>query len=330
MPDDHGKPSDSHREGSGGYGQHASRPAHIPPRGWKQIAGRVWRNLGSHNASLISAGVALFALLATFPALNVIVTIYALLASPSQVLGHVEPLSDLLPEQAFSIIENQLVGLAQQGYGTINLALFGSIAFGLWSARKGAAAVITACNVAYGEKETRPLWLLIVVSLVFTIIAILSFVILGLTVIFMPLALDALPLGNLLSATLHVLRWPILALIFVLALQAVYRFAPNRADAKWRWVSWGAVIATVLWIGISILFSLYVQHFGNYNKTYGAIGSVIILIMWFYISAFSILLGAEINAETEHQTLIDSTTGEPKPLGQRGAYVADTKGSKDE
>lgn len=327
MPTLHAK-----RQHAGRAGEKAESPAEIPARGWKEIAWRVWRNFGDHNVSLVAAGVALFALLAIFPALNVSVNIYALAASPSEVLDHLAPIQQLVPEEAFAILENQLVAIAGQDRTAINVSLIASILFGFWSARKGAAALITACNVAYGEHEHRPFWLVILISFLFTVAGIVGFVVVGLVAILLPVALEFLPLNEAITGALHLLRWPMLAAIFVLALQAVYRFAPCRSTAKWRWVSWGAIIATALWILASLLFSLYVRNFGNYNETYGAIGGVIILILWFDISALAVVLGAEINAEMEHQTKMDSTTGEPKPMGKRGAYVADTTGAgaKDE
>lgn len=166
--------------------------------------------------------------------------------------------------------------------------------------------------------------------MLFTVIGILGFVALAALAIVLPIALSMVPMGESVETLLSTLRWPLLALIFILVLQSIYRFAPNRKNAKWRWVSVGAVIATLCWLGASYGFTIYVQNFTNYNETYGAIGSVIVLILWFYISAFVVLLGAEINAEMEHQTEVDSTVGKDKPMGERGAYMADTVGSEPE
>ena len=304
----------------------ADRPAQIPLRGWKQIGLRVFHNLGNHNVSLMSAGVGLFGLLAVFPALNVIVTLYALIATPADILSHLEFLEPLLPAEGYAIFKKQLTGLAEQSGTTMNFTLAASILFGFWSARKGAVALIAACNIAYSEHETRPSWRLLLLSSAITLAGILGVVILALLAVVLPVVLALLPLGDMLNALLGILRWPLMALLFIFALQCVYRFAPDREKARWRWVSWGATIATLLWITASILFAIYVQNFGNYNETYGAIGSVIILIMWFYLSALVIILGAEIDAEMEHQTKMDSTTGPEQPMGKRGAFVADTTG----
>ncbi len=311
----------------GQAGGDADRPARIPLRGWKQIGLRVFHNLGNHNVSLMSAGVGLFALLAVFPALNVAVTLYALIATPADILSHLNHLKPLLPAEAYTIFTQQLTSLAEHSGTTMNLTLAASILFGFWSARKGAVALIAACNIAYSEHETRPSWRLLLLSSVITLAGILGVVVLALLAVVLPVVLAVLPLGDLLNALLVILRWPLMALLFIVALQCVYRFAPDREKARWRWVSWGATIATLLWITVSILFSVYVQNFGNYNETYGAIGSVIILIMWFYLSALVIILGAEIDAEMEHQTRVDSTTGPARPMGERGAFVADTSGT---
>ncbi|RUO26582.1 hypothetical protein CWE09_07720 [Aliidiomarina minuta] len=311
-------------------GRKASKPTKIPWRGWYDIGRRVMANVGRHNISLIAAGVALFLMLSIFPALNVAVSLYALVSSPENIISHIEPLRQLLPEQAFDILREQLTELSDADGAALNLTLLVSLIVGFWVARKGARALIIACNIVYDEDEKRPFWGLLAVSFLFTVVGVFGFVALALLAILLPIVLNMVPLGGFVETLLRVLRWPILAMIFIFVLECVYRFAPNRKNAKWRWVSVGAVIATVLWIAASIGFSIYVQNFTNFNETYGAIGGVIVLILWFYISALVVLLGAEINAEMEHQTKVDSTVGEDKPMGERGAYVADTVGSEPE
>lgn len=307
-------------------GRQASSPPEISWRGWWDIGRRVISNVNRHDISLLAAGVALFMMLSIFPALNVAVSLFALFSSPETIISQVEPFRQLLPEQAFEIFTDQLTELTDTGGTAFNLTLVVSLMVWLWVARKGAMALIKACNIIYNEYEKRPFWNLLLVSLLFTVVGIFSVVVLALLAILMPIVLGFIPLGETLETLLRTLRWPILAMIFILVLECVYRFAPNRRNAKWRWVSVGAVIATLLWLLASFGFTVYVQNFSNYNETYGAIGSVIVLIFWFYISAFVVLLGAEINAEMEHQTEVDSTVGEDKPMGERGAYVADTVG----
>lgn len=308
------------------FGRNARSPLRIPWRGWLDIGRRVAKNVSDHNISLVAAGVALFSLLAIFPALNVTVSLYALFSSPEEIVAQVQPLERLLPEQAYELFIQQLTGLA--GAEGMNFALLFSLVLGIWVAHKGAKALIVACNIVYGEQEKRPFWGLLLVSFAFTLVGIFGAIALTLLVVLVPIILSVLPLGGALETLINLLRWPILASVFIVALQCVYRFAPNRKNARWRWVSPGAILAAVLWIGASVAFTLYVQNFGNYNETYGTIGSVIILILWFYISAFVVLLGAEVNAEMEHQTQRDSTVGEDRPMGERGAYVADTTGDE--
>ncbi|MGX5913893.1 YihY/virulence factor BrkB family protein [Aliidiomarina sp. Khilg15.8] len=305
-------------------GRQATKPTEISWRGWYDVGRRILANVKRHNISLIAAGVALFLMLSIFPALNMTVSLYALFSSPENIITNLEPLRQLLPEEAFDVLTNQLTDLASAGGTTLNLTLLISVVVWLWVARKGAMALVTACNIVYNESEQRPFWSLLLVSLLFTMIGIVGFIVLAILAILLPIGLGMMPFGEFVQSALEFLRWPILAVVFVLVLGCVYRFAPNRKNAKWRWVSVGAVIATLLWIAASVGFTLYVQNFSNYNETYGAIGSVIILILWFYISAFVVLLGAEINAEMEHQTEVDSTVGSDKPMGERGAYVADT------
>ncbi|RUO31863.1 hypothetical protein CWE12_02375 [Aliidiomarina sedimenti] len=328
MPPNDGTANQTDSSSSDSYGRQARKPWEISWRGWWEIAQRVMNNVMRHDISLLAAGVALFIMLSIFPALNVAVSLYALFSSPENIISQVEPLRQLLPEQAFEIITEQLTELAETGGATFSLTLVASLLVWFWVARKGAMALIKACNIIYDEHEKRPFWGLLLLSLLFTVVGIFGFVVLGLLAILLPIVLGVIPMGDALETLLRTLRWPILAMLLIFVLECIYRFAPNRENAKWRWVSVGAVIATLLWLAASIGFTVYVQNFSNYNETYGAIGSVIILIFWFYISAFVVLLGAEINAEMEHQTELDSTVGDDKPMGERGAYVADTAGSQ--
>jgi membrane protein len=196
----------------------------------------------------------------------------------------------------------------------------------LWTASAGMRTLMTALNVAYHEKETRSSVKLYGTSLLLTLGAIVGAIIAVLTVVAIPAILNLVSLPQQMEALLAYGRWPALALIVLLGLAIVYRYGPDRENPRWRWVSWGAVIATVLWIVASLLFSLYVSQFGNYNKTYGSMGAVIILMTWFLLTAYIFLIGAEINAEMERQTRKDTTDARGKPLGRRGAHAADTVG----
>jgi membrane protein len=202
-----------------------------------------------------------------------------------------------------------------------------NIGIALWSARKGMAAVISACNVAYGEAEKRGLFRQMLISLAFTGGAIVYFIVTSLIGAGLPLVLEGRFHNGLIAILLELVRWPILWLFIVVALAAIDRYAPSRRRAKWRWATWGSAIAATPWVAGGVLFEVYVRTFGNYGETYGALGGVVVLLLWLYLSGFVVILGAEINSELEHQTARDSTIGPPKPMGQRGAFVVDTLGA---
>jgi membrane protein len=201
-----------------------------------------------------------------------------------------------------------------------------SLLLALWSARQGITALMTATNIAYHQPERRSFFKQVLISLAFTAGGVLGFLLMLLLGVAVPLVLNALPIGPVVSTVILVFRWVFLWASAVLALAVVYRYAPDRQNAKWRWVTWGSGIAATVWLIGSLLFALYVQNFGSYGKTYGALGGAIVLLTWFYLEGFALILGAEINAEMEHQTAVDTTEGPPAPMGQRGAYVADTLG----
>jgi membrane protein len=310
-----------------GRGRRARKPQQIPAKGWLDIALRVNEQLTTDNASLIAAGLALYALLAIFPALTAIVLLYGLFASPAQIAQQLQSFQGLLPAEGLSILEGQLGTLASQQNETLGFGLVIAVALALWSARKGIVALMSVANVAYDEDESRGFFKRLFISLAFTVGMVLGFiVVIGLGVA-VPVALSFVPLGAAAEAVLLVLRWAVLWLIAVVGLSLVYRFAPDRRPAQWRWLNWGAAIAATLWLAGSLLFAVYVRKFGSsYGETYGALGGVVVMLLWLYLSAYLVILGAEINSEMERQTAHDTTAGPPKPLGERGAYAADTLG----
>jgi membrane protein len=287
---------------------------------------RVKKEMTADNVDIIASGLALYALLAVFPALAAAVSIYGLFASPTDIADHLQQVATMLPEDATRILQQQLHQLAQNPQNTLSFGIIAGIALALWSARKGMVALMKASNVAYDEEENRGFFKQLFVSLAFTIGAVIGFLAVLLLGVAVPLAVSFLPLGSAAEVTLLGVRWILLFAVAVLGLAIVYRFAPDRRPAQWRWVTPGSLIAATLWLIGSVLFALYVRNWGSYGETYGALGGVVILLMWFYLSGYIIILGAEINAETERQTRKDTTTGQPKPLGARGAYSADTVG----
>jgi membrane protein len=297
---------DGGREGTD-RGQNAERPSEIPKRGWFDVLKRVRRSIGEDNVPLISAGVAFFAMLAAFPMLAALVLIYGLVSSPAEIAGHVEVLTGTMPADAARILEVQLEEIAGGERRTLGLGLALTLLVALWSARRGMVGLMSAVTIAYGEAEQRSFVKKTLVALALTLGFILGFLALIALAIVVPIALRVVPLGPIAEPLLLGLRWLLLAAFLVLALALVYRFAPSRHRPKWRWISPGALVATGLWILATWLFAFYVGNFGSYNETYGALGGAIILILWFYVSAFVIVLGAELNSELERQTSAPST-----------------------
>jgi membrane protein len=232
----------------------------------------------------------------------------------------------LLPKEAQTILSQQLGAVASQSSQALSIGLVGSILLALWSTTKGVKALITALNIVYNEHEKRSFIKLNAVALLLTIGAVI-FLILALSlVVALPALLGNFGLEEYARILISIARWFLLAFIVMTSLAVLYRYGPSRNSPRWQWVSWGAVLATLLWVLGSALFSYYVSNFASYNETYGALGAIVILLMWFYLTAYVILLSAEINAGTEHQTVRDTTIGGDQPRGKRGAFVADTVG----
>lgn len=311
---------DAHR------GREADTPAEIPKRGWKDILMRVKNELSEDNMSIIAAGVAFYLLLAIVPAMAAFVAIYGLFADPQSIGGQLDELGTMLPEDARSMITEQLTRLASSSGQALGLGAAVGILISLWSAMKGTKALITALNVAYDEREKRGFIRLNLIAFLLTI-GVIVFVVVALTLIaVIPAVLQMLGLGSTVEWAVQILRWPLILAFLLFVLAALYRWAPARDEARWSWITPGAIFAGVLWLLGSVGFSLYVTFFADYNATYGSLGAVVVMLMWMYISTYAVLFGAETNAEIERQTRKDTTTGAPEPMGQRGAYVADTVG----
>ena len=307
-------------------GREASAPREIPARGWRDILWRVKERISADNLSIISSGVAFYALLSIFPALIALVGVYGLVFDPRQVQEHLGTLTAVLPGEAANLIGQQLSEVASMERTSLGVGSIVALLLALWTASAGMRTLMNALNVAYHEKETRGTVKLYATSLLLTLGAVLGAIAAIITVVAIPAILGFLNLGEGLANLLAYGRWPALAFLVLLGLAIVYRYGPDREKPQWRWVSWGAVTATVLWIIASVLFSVYVSQFGNYNKTYGSLGDVIILMTWFLLTAYIFLIGAELNAETERQTRKDTTDARGRPLGRRGAHAADTVG----
>ena len=311
----------------GDRGRAADRPGEIPPRGWKDILVRTYHSLSDDRVTALAAGVTYYILLALFPGITALVSIYGLVADPADIGEHLASLSGTIPSDAISIISGQLHFLASQDEKALGLAFFGGLLVSLWSANAAMKALFDALNVVYGEKEKRNFFILNALSLAFTAGLVLFLVLAMIGIVVIPAILDLLYLGSVSELIINLLRWPAMLALVVLGLAVLYRYGPSRADARWRWISWGSVSAALLWLAVSMLFSWYASNFGGYNKTYGSLGAVIAFMVWSWLSATIVLLGGELNAEIEHQTAKDSTSGGNKPLGTRGAKMADTVGA---
>ncbi|WP_369133157.1 YihY/virulence factor BrkB family protein [Modestobacter sp. I12A-02662] len=304
-------------------GVHAEKPTEIPARGWVQIVKRAWAENSADNMPIIGAGVAFFAFLAVFPALIATISIYGLVASPETVSRQIESLSGQLPEEAQSLLAAQLTSIVDNSGGALTFSLIVSILAALWSASGGTGNLITAVNIAYDEVETRGFVKRKALALGLTLGAIVFVLITFALVAVVPAVLEALPLGVFGTVLAQVIRWVLLLGVVAGSLAVLYRVAPDRNSPRFSWVSLGSVVVTVIWALVSLLFSIYVDNFGSYDKTYGAIAGVIVLMLWLYLTCYLVLLGAEINSEAEHQTAHDTTEGEPQPMGQRDATMAD-------
>ena len=309
-----------------GRGRHADTPSAIPVQGWKDIAFRVYENISKHRIMALAAGITYYTILAIFPALAALVAIYGLFSDPSSIANHLNELEGFLPGGAIDVARDQLTRVSAKGASTLGVTFLIGLAVSLWSANAAMKAIIDTLNIVYGEEEKRSFVKLNAISLCFTVCGI-AFVIVALaSIVLVPVVLNFVGPSSMGDLLLRIGRWPAMIIVLASALGVIYRYGPSREKAQWRWVSWGSALASLLWLGVSGLFSWYAGSFGNFNETYGSLGAIIGFMTWLWISAIVILIGGELNAEMEHQTLRDSTTGTPKPMGTRGAYMADTVG----
>jgi membrane protein len=305
-------------------GRDAGSPGELGATGVKAAVKRVVVELKRDHVSLLAAGVAFKGLLALFPAIIAAISIWGLLASPQQISQQLSGLLGALPEDAAALVEEQMTTVAEGAAGTLSVALILSVLIALWSASGGTAGLIEGCNAAYDEVDERGFPRKRGLALALTLGAIVFLVVAVGLIAVLPAVLGGLGLGSTAELVIRIAQWPLLALLLMGALAVVYKYGPDRDQPRLRWVSWGAAIATVLWLLGSGLFTLYVENFGNFGETYGTFAGIIVLMLWLMLSAFVILLGAEINAELERQTAQDTTVGEPEPIGTRGAVPADS------
>lgn len=313
------------RAGATGPGNQADRPQQIPRQGWVQIAKRGWAEAKADQVPLLGAGVAFFGFLALFPALAAIVGLYGLFADPATIAAQVDQITQTLPEQARTLLTDQITSLTAGGRQGLGIGVVLSILVALWSASGGVNNLVTAINTAYDEDDDRSFVKKRGLALALTLGAIVFLlVVLALVAVVPPLLQTVLGDSPVVQVLLQIVAYALLVVVISVALAVLYRVAPDRDAPKIRWVSVGAVVATVIWLVASIGFSIYVSTFGNYAKTYGVFAGIIVLLLWLWLTSYAILLGAEINAEAEQQTGRDTTRGQEEPMGSRNAVKADS------
>jgi membrane protein len=315
-----------HRAGEKGRGRSAEQPHHIPWLGWKDILLRLKDEVAQDRIGTIAAGTTFFLLLSLVPSLAALVSLYGLVADPATIGDHLALMKGYVPPALLELLEGELRRLSANRSSTLGLGFIIGILIALWSANSGMKALFDSLNVAYGETEKRGFFKLLLVSISFTLGAIVFFTIALNLMIGIPLVVRFLHLGPIGDALLALLPAVVMFAVAVLGLAMLYRFGPSRTKPKWRWITPGSFMAAVLWLMGSVAFSWYVSTWSNYSATYGSLGAIIGVMMWIYLSMWVVLIGAELNAEIEHQTARDTTTGPDKPLGERGASMADHVG----
>jgi membrane protein len=310
-----------------GRGRRAHAPTHIPWRGWKDIFVRTYYEIQNDRLLALAAGVGFYSLVALFPAIAAGVSSYALFANAATISKHLSIVSDIVPAGSLDLLSGEIARIAAKSDGKLTFGFGLGLGIALWSANAGMKAIFDALNIIYDEEEKRGLVWLNVVSLFFTVCAIAAAGLAVALVVVFPLLLVASGLTSLDEPIIGYLRWPVMFVLMIVGLAVLYRYGPSRRLAKWRWTSVGSVFAASAWLAVSSLFSWYLGNFANYNATYGALGAVVGLMMWMWLSTIVVLVGAELNSEIEHQTARDTTVGPEKPLGTRGAVMADTVGA---
>lgn len=304
-------------------GRHAESPAEIPWLGWRAVLRRTAMEMFTDRISLTAAGCAFYATLALFPAISMLISVYGLIFDRETVEPQLAILRDLLPPSAWTLIDERVHLLVSQPPSTLGFQLLISTGVAFWSSATGVKAILAALNLAYEEVERRSILVFQLTAFGMTLGAILSATVGLAFLVGLPALLSFFGISNPQTLLIRVASFVLLILAVLTALSLLYRYGPSRERPRWRWVTPGSLVATVLWVAASALFSLYVGHLASYDATYGPLGTVVGIMMWFFVTAYAVLLGAELNSELELQTAYDSTDGPPLPLGERGAYVAD-------
>lgn len=310
-----------------GRGRSARSPAQIPWRGWKDITLRTYQETQEDRLLALAGSVVFYSLVALFPALAAGVSFYALFADAGTIGKHLSLVAGIVPSDVIDMLRDEITRIGAKSDGKLTFGFLLGLGIALWSANAGMKAIFDALNIIYDEQERRGLVRLNLISLLFTVCAIGAVLLAVSAVVVFPLLIAAFGLTSLDAPIIGYLRWPAMGALIIVSLAVLYRYGPSRRPAKWRWINVGSAFAASAWLIVSSLFSWYLGNFANYNATYGSLGAVVGLMMWMWLSTIVVLVGAELNSEIEHQTSCDSTVGPEKPLGIRGAVMADTVGA---
>lgn len=303
-------------------GRSAESPTDIPARGWKMVLKRTFQQVKSDNVPVVAGGVAYYSFLALVPALAAVISIYGLVAEPADVGRQLRSLFAALPTDAANLLREQVRTITAANAGGLGAAAAIGILGSLWSATRGMQALVAALNIAYDEEETRKGLRLKARTITMTVASALVVTLVVGGMVAVGAAADALPTAA--GWTLSALRWPVLFGLLVLGLAVLYRYGPDRDEPAWRWVTPGAALAALLLVAGSFVFAVYVDNFGSYSKTYGSLGAIVVLLLWLNLTAYVVVVGAELDSELERQTAEDTTKGPEQPLGERQAFAADT------
>jgi len=307
-------------------GRQATRPGEVGMRGWLDVLKRTRRGIRDTHASIIAAGVAFYGFLALVPALIALVIVYGLVANPADVKDQIASFASAAPRDAQRLLTSQLTSITRGAGGGASIGALIAIAGAIWAASSGMAALDTGLTIVNRETETRGFVKRRLLALILTVFAVIGVLLMLALVVALPSVLQSIDVGDIGKIAIGLARWVLLAALLLLGLGVIFRYGPQRRRPRWRWVTPGAIVAVVVGLAASIGFSIYVTLMGNYNKTYGSLGAIIVLLLWLYFMAFAVLFGAAMNAELERQTERDTTAGDERPMGERGAYTADTVG----
>jgi len=315
-------------------GSNATSPWQMPAAAWRQIVARTWQRTWIDNVGLVAAGVAFYGFLAFVPLLGLIVLTYGALADVQTVIANLQTLTNFLPPEIALLVGNQLLAAVTTSGSLQGLGIVVASALGLYGGANGAGSIMIALNIAYHENEKRSLSRFYAIALLITCGA----VVLGLGALAATAAIASLErlLPEASAAAIITSKLTAYSGVFLIAAglaTVLYRYAPSRENPRWRWITPGSLFTAATWLILTLLFGFYLSQITSYEATYGALGAVIAFLTWIYLSAYVLVIGAELNSEIEHQTKVDSTTGDPEPVGKRGAWAADevvANGSVDE